>query len=164
MTREELNEPTPVGVQHAIMARPLSLRIHPDPILRSVCHPVERFDGWLSNVLDEMLSLMRLNRGIGLAAPQVGIAKRFFVAQIGRQSMCLVNPMIVARSGSGRLAEGCLSLPEVSVNVQRDLQIEVEGFDARGQRRRHALEGLWARVAQHEIDHLDGILICDHER
>jgi peptide deformylase len=164
MMPRELEDRSRMGVPHAIVARPLSLRIHPDPVLRSVCHPVEQFDNWLTDVLDEMLALMRVHQGIGLAAPQVGISRRFFVAQIGRQSIAMINPMIVSRSGSGHRAEGCLSLPGASIEVRRVLQIEVEGFDPRGRRQRHSLEGMWARVAQHEIDHLDGILICDHER
>jgi len=129
--------------------------------LREACHPVDRFDNWLSDVLEEMLGLMRLHQGIGLAAPQVGLAKRLFVAEIHGHSLGLVNPVITARSGSDLRDEGCLSLPGVYVDVQRSWQIEVEGFDARGRKRSYRVEGLWARVAQHEIDHLDGVLICD---
>jgi peptide deformylase len=124
---------------------------------------VERFDSWLSDVLDEMLSLMRIHDGIGLAAPQVGIAQRLFVAEIRGRPVCLINPVIVARYGSDRTTEGCLSLPGIYVDVPRDLQIEVQGYDVYGRRRRHRAEGLWARVIQHEIDHFDGVLICDHE-
>ncbi len=143
------------------MVRPLSLRLYPDPLLRGLCCPVERFDSWLSDVLDEMLALMRVHGGIGLAAPQVGITQRLFVAEVEGYSLCLVNPEITARSGSDRMAEGCLSLPGIHVDVQRDRQIEVQGFDAQGRKRRHRVEGLSARVMQHEMDHLDGVLICD---
>jgi peptide deformylase len=117
----------------------------------------------LSDVLADMLELMLAHEGIGLAAPQVGITQRLFVAEIHGRSMCLVNPVIVARCGSDRMTEGCLSLPGVYVDVQRDGQIEVQGFDAQGRKQRHCVEGLWARVVQHEIDHLDGVLICDHK-
>jgi len=151
----------PSRIDHPVTAHPLSLRLHPDPVLREACRPVERFDSWLSDVLDEMLSLMRVHEGIGLAGPQVGIAQRLFVAEIGRHSVCLVNPVIAARSGSERMSEGCLSLPNTYVDVQRDLQIEVQGFDPQGRNQTHCVEGLWARVMQHEIDHLDGVLICD---
>jgi peptide deformylase len=140
---------------------PLSLRFHPDPVLRDTCHPVERFDSWLSDVLHEMLALMRVHDGIGLAAPQVGITKRLFVAELQGYSVCLVNPVITARNGSDRMAEGCLSLPGIHVDIRRDWQIEARGFDVQGRRRRHRVEGLWARVMQHEIDHLNGVLICD---
>jgi peptide deformylase len=143
------------------VAHPLSLRFHPDPVLRDACHPVERFDSRLSGVLDEMLTLMRIHNGIGLAAPQVGITQRLFVAEIHGRSVSLVNPVIIGRSGSDRMTEGCLSLPGVQVEVERNRQVEVQGYDAQGRKQRHCVEGLWARVMQHEIDHLDGVLICD---
>lgn len=131
--------------------------------MRRLCCPVERFDSWLSDVLDEILALMRAHNGIGLAAPQAGITQRLFVAEIHGRSMCLVNPVIVTRCGSDLMTEGCLSLPGVYVDVQRDRQIEVQSFGAQGRKQRHCVDGLWARVVQHEIDHLDGVLICDHE-
>ena len=149
---------------HPVTGRPLSLRLYPDSVLRSTCHPIEDFDGWLSDVVDEMLALMRIHSGIGLAAPQVGITQRFFVAEINGRSVCLVNPVLVTRQGWGRMTEGCLSLPGIDVNVQRNLQIEVQGFDVHGCTQRYHVEGLWARVMQHEIDHLDGILICDYKK
>jgi peptide deformylase len=149
---------------HPITGRPLSLKLYPDSALRSVCHAVETFDGWLSDVVNEMLALMRIHNGIGLAAPQVDIAQRFFAAEINGQSLCLVNPVLVARRGRGRMTEGCLSLPGVDVNIQRNSQIEVQGFDVHGCTQRYHVEGLWARVVQHEIDHLDVILICDYEK
>ncbi len=149
---------------HPVSGRPLSLRLHPDPVLRSVCHPVERFDEWLADVAEEMLGLMQLHGGIGLAAPQVGITQRLFVAEINRRSLCLINPVLVGRDGSDRMTEGCLSLPDVEVNVERNLQIEVQGFNTRGQGQRLKLSGLWARVVLHEMDHLDGVLISDYEK
>lgn len=140
---------------------PLSLRIHPDPILQETCHPVERFDSWLSDVLAEMFALMRIHRGVGLAAPQVGITQRFFVAVIQKRNIALINPVVITRDGSDLMIEGCLSLPGVHVNVQRSWEVQVEGFDARGRRQTYSVEGLWARVMQHEIDHLNGVLICE---
>lgn len=149
---------------HPVSGRPLSLCLYPDPVLRSVCRPIEHFDGWLADVVEEMWRLMQLHGGIGLAAPQVGIAQRFFVAEINRRSLCLINPVLIGRDGSDRMTEGCLSLPDVEVNVERNLQIEVQGFNTRGQGQRQKLSGLWARVVQHEMDHLDGVLICDYEK
>ncbi len=145
------------------LVRPLSLRFHPDPVLRETCRAVERFDSWLSDVFDEMLTLMRMHNGIGLAGPQVGLTQRLFAAEIEGRSICLVNPTITARRGADRMVEGCLSLPRVQVDVQRDWQIEVQGFDVQGAKREYDVEGLWARVMQHEIDHLDGILIYDYK-
>lgn len=147
---------------HPITGRPLSLRLYPDSVLRSICHAVETFGSWLSDVVDEMLGLMRIHHGIGLAAPQVGITQRFFVAEVNGQSLCLVNPILVTHQGRDRMTEGCLSLPGVNVKVKRNSQIEVQGFDVHGRAQRHRVKGLWARVMQHEIDHLDGILICDY--
>lgn len=139
----------------------LYLRLYPDAVLRTVCHPIDRFDTWLADVLAEMLALMRTSGGIGLAGPQVGISRRLFVAKIQRRVLCLINPVITACDGSDLLAEGCPSLPGVQVDVRRPWWIDVQGFDARGRRRAYCVEGLWARVMQHEIDHLDGVLICD---
>ena len=161
MATGEPTQESQARTDHGVTMPPLSLRLHPDPVLRDVCHPVERFDRWLSDVLDEMLTLMRTHKGIGLAAPQVGITQRLFVAEIQGQPLCLANPTIVMGSGIDQMVEGCLSLPGVHTNVRRNWQIEVQGFDAQGRKRKHRVDGLWARVVQHETDHLDGVLICD---
>jgi peptide deformylase len=141
----------------------LHLRLYPDTVLRTRCAPIDRFDTWLTDVLDEMLALMRAAGGIGLAGPQAGIPQRLIVAEIGHQTICLVNPVIAAWCGADRMTEGCLSLPGLSLDIERNRQLEVRGYDAFGRRQRHRVEGLWARVMQHEIDHLDGILVCDHQ-
>jgi len=140
----------------------LGLRIYPDTVLREVCCTVERFDGWLADVLDEMLVLMRANSGIGLAGPQVGITQRLFVSEIDGQTICLVNPVITSCAGRAEMVEGCLSLPGIGVNVGRSEEIEVQGYDLHGRKHAYRPQGLWARVMQHEIDHLDGVLICDY--
>jgi peptide deformylase len=155
------NPPLGQSEEHVGARCGLYLRVYPDAVLRTVCHPIDRFDTWLADVRDEMLALMRTTGGIGLAGPQVGILQRLFVAEIDRQAVCLVNPVITARSESDRMEEGCLSLPGVYRDVQRNWHIEVQGFNARGRKRTCCVEGLWARVMQHEIDHLDGVLICD---
>jgi len=140
----------------------LSLRIYPDSVLRQVCGPVERFDSTLRDLLDEMLRLMRAREGIGLAAPQVGITRRLFVCEIEGQSMSLVNPRIEGGSGSDNMVEGCLSLPDTQVDVTRKQGIRVTAYDGYGRRKKLEVTSLWARVMQHEIDHLNGVLICDH--
>ena len=142
----------------------LGLRFHPDPVLRAVCSPVEEFGSRLSGLFDEMLILMRAHKGIGLAAPQVGITKRLFVAEIDGHSICLANPVLASCYGSEHMVEGCLSLPGVCVEVERNQQVEVQGYDSRGCKQIYRVQGLWARVMQHEIDHLDGVLICDHRK
>jgi len=140
-----------------------TLKVHPDPILRQVCAPIERFDSWLSDVVNEMFLIMDVSRGIGLAAPQVGLARRFFVAGIKDRLLCLINPEIISSSGQEQMNEGCLSLPGVSANVARSTFIRVSGYTLSGQKQFLEFEGLWARMVQHESDHLNGILICDHK-
>ncbi len=105
MSARDVEEIYRANPPHPVTSRALNLRLHPDPVLRTVCYPMERFDQWLSDVVDEMLSLMRIHDGIGLAAPQVGITKRFFVAQIGRRSICLANPVLVGEPGSDQMTE-----------------------------------------------------------
>ena len=140
----------------------LSLRIFPDEILRESCEPVEKFDTELRDWIDEMLALMRVREGIGLAAPQVGIAKRFFVCEIENRSISLMNPRIAAAGGQAEMIEGCLSLPDVHVNITRRDRLLVVGYDLKGQIKQFEFQGLWARVIQHELDHLDGVLISDY--
>lgn len=142
---------------------PLRLRLYPDSMLRESCWPVGRFDTWLADVFEDMLALMRTHEGIGLAGPQAGLTKRLFVAELEGQTLCLANPVILARGGQDRMVEGCLSLPGIHVEIERDLQVEVGAYDAHGRKQKHRVQGLWARVMQHEIDHLDGVLICDRQ-
>ena len=140
----------------------LSLKIYPDAALRQVCKLVSRFDGELRDLTNEMLYVMRTNNGIGLAAPQVGITKRLFVCELEGRAINLINPEIKDVSGQAEMVEGCLSLPDVQVNVTRNEQLHVRGYDFKGRRIQLKMSGLWARVIQHEIDHLNGVLICDH--
>jgi peptide deformylase len=142
--------------------RQLGLKIYPDAVLRQRCEPVEKFDRELRDLIDEMLTLMRFWNGIGLAAPQVGITKRLFVCEIEKQSISLINPAIIDAEGRAELIEGCLSLPEVQVNVARSDRLFVRGHDVKGREKELELRGLWAQVVQHEMDHLDGVLICDY--
>jgi peptide deformylase len=127
-----------------------------------MCEPVEQFDSELRDLVNEMLILMRANNGIGLAAPQVGIVKRLFVCELEDHAVCIINPRMRNAKGRSEMVEGCLSLPGVHVNVTRSDQILVRCFDLSGRRRRFKISGLWARVVQHELDHLNGLLICDY--
>ena len=105
---------------------------------------------------------MCANNGIGLAGPQVGITQKLFVSRIHSQTLCLVNPVIMSRAGCASMVEGCLSLPGAQVNIERHHEIDVQGYDSGGRKQTCRVRGLWARVVQHEIDHLDGILIIDY--
>lgn len=140
----------------------LSLVLYPDHVLRAVCQPVERFDSTLQDLADEMLALMQQHQGIGLAAPQVGLRHQLIVCGLAERLFVLTNFTVKDASEPRDFVEGCLSLPGVQVNVRRPERIRVTGFDVHGQRRSFGAVGLWARVIQHELDHLNGILICDY--
>ncbi len=140
----------------------LRLARYPDAILRALCEPVERFDSTLRDMAEEMMALMHRYRGIGLAAPQVGLRHRLIVCGIEGQRFALTNFEVREAAEPRDLVEGCLSLPGVQVNVRRPERIRVTGYDVQGQRRSFGATGLWARVIQHELDHLNGVLICDY--
>ncbi|HPC59990.1 MAG TPA: peptide deformylase [Verrucomicrobiota bacterium] len=142
----------------------LSLVYYPDPVLRVICAPVETFDTALRDTIEEMFALMRAHAGIGLAGPQVAIERQLLVCGIGDQQLCLINPALQESSEPADSVEGCLSLPGVQVKVRRPERIRVSGYDPRGRKTSFAATGLWARVIQHEMDHLNGVLICDYRR
>jgi len=139
----------------------------PDRRLTTVCAAVERIDGGLLHLLDDMLETMYAAPGIGLAAPQVGVLRRAFVVDVGeegrRAPLFVINPELVTRSESVSLAEeGCLSLPKQFGEVARADQVKVRYLDREGEAQEIAAEGLLARCLQHEIDHLNGVLFVDH--
>ena len=140
------------------------LRRYPDPVLRMRAHEVDRFDDDLRRLVERMTMLMSEANGVGLAANQVGVLRRVFVMQPDAESdpVAVVNPVITSaseeRCGDD---EGCLSMPEVLAPVERALAVQLEGRTVDGGEYAVRLEGLGARVAQHELDHLDGILILD---
>jgi peptide deformylase len=136
-----------------------------DPVLKSRASPVAGFGEELRAEVDRMIAIMRDGLGVGLAATQVGILRRLLVFQTSNDSQptALVNPEIEWRSDELVLAEeGCLSLPRVSMDVERPLHVIVSAVDVDAEPFRLEASGLEARVLQHEIDHLDGILILDH--
>jgi peptide deformylase len=135
-----------------------------DPVLKSKASPVTEFGTELRTEADRMIAIMRDALGVGLAATQIGILRRVLVFQAGSDGTPtgLVNPSIEWLSEDAVLAEeGCLSLPRVAMDVERPLHVRVEGFDVEGQPMTIEASGLEARVIQHEIDHLDGVLILD---
>jgi peptide deformylase len=140
------------------------IRQYPDPVLRMQAREVASFDDDLRRLAERMTQLMQEASGVGLAATQVGTLQRLFVlqAQAEDEPRAIVNPRIVDRSeetfGDD---EGCLSLQGVSVPVERALRVTIEGKDEKGEDVRLELEEHAARVAQHELDHLDGVLIID---
>jgi peptide deformylase len=138
------------------------IRQYGDTALRMKANEIEAFDGELGRVAKRMIGLMHDADGVGLAATQVGILRRMFVFSDGEEDRVLVNPVIADRSGERETdEEGCLSLGPVRVPVERSCRVTVEAQDATGEPVRMELEGLQARVVQHEVDHLDGVLIID---
>jgi peptide deformylase len=136
------------------------IRQYGDPVLRMRAEPVEQVDEELRRTGDRMVSLMRDADGIGLAATQVGILRRFFVFRNDEEDVLVVNPTITSSSDETEVdEEGCLSLGPVRVPVERSLAVTLEGLDREGAPLRVELKGVSARVAQHELDHLDGTLI-----
>ena len=139
------------------------IRQYPDPVLRLRAHAVQDVDADLARLVERMKALMRDASGAGLAANQVGVLRRVFVFQVGDdEPRAVVNPEIVARSADSAVDdEGCLSLVGVVVPVERSVSVTLEGRDERGRPVRLELAELAARVVQHELDHLDGVLILD---
>jgi len=135
-----------------------------DPVLKSRASPISSFGPELRAEVERMVAIMRDGMGVGLAATQVGVLRRLLVFQAGPdgEPTALVNPEIEWLSDEEVLAEeGCLSLPGISVDVDRPLHARVRGRDAEGESIVIEASGLEARVLQHEIDHLDGVLILD---
>ncbi len=145
----------------------LKLVYYPDPRLRETARPVARADEELREAAARMFEVMYRARGIGLAGPQVGVSRRIVVANLegperkkeGEQ--VFVNPEIVERSGEMKEEEGCLSLPGMYAVIQRAERVKVRYHDLEGKAFERETQGLEAKLFQHEIDHLDGILIVD---
>jgi peptide deformylase len=135
-----------------------------DPVLKSKASPVREFGPELRAEVERMVSIMRDGMGVGLAATQLGVLRRLLVFQAGADSepTALINPEVEWLSDEVVVAEeGCLSLPRVSMDVERPLHARFSGLDVDGEPIRLEASGLEARVLQHELDHLDGILILD---
>ena len=140
------------------------VRQYPDPVLRMRAREVEDFDDDLTSLVERMRHLLHDANGLGLAATQVGVLRRvfLFLPDPEQEAVALVNPRLVEPSEE-RVSdeEGCLSLQDVVIPVERYERIVVEATDPEGNEVRLELEGLPARIAQHELDHLDGVLILD---
>jgi len=141
---------------------PLKISEYPNSILREKCVSIERITDSEIKLFEEMLFTMRHFAGIGLAAPQIGIAKNLIVADIGEGAIKLANPKILKTGGSDKLEEGCLSIPGVAVNIERPNEIIINGLNENNLLIEIKAKGLLARVFQHEIDHLKGRLIIDY--
>ncbi len=149
---------------------------YPDPFLREKAEPVSQVDAEVRRLMDDMLETMQANKGVGLAATQVGVGKRILVLDVpeyleddeGELEVVpsiiyrLVNPEITESSGEQKCEEGCLSLPGIRADVKRSLTVTVRALNEDGKEIEVKGEGLLAIAIQHEIDHLNGVLFIDH--
>lgn len=149
------------------MTQPLefSLTLYPQPILRQVALPVAAFDEELRAIVAAMYERMQKSKGVGLAAPQVGLKRRILVLNpTGEQKddLTLVNPTIVARAGEDTFfEEGCLSFPGIYAEIRRPERCTVKAFDVEGKPIEAEYSGFVSRIVQHEYDHLEGVLLVD---
>ena len=140
----------------------LRIRTYGDPVLRNKSKvvtdvgPSERF------LISSMVETMRFHKGIGLAAPQIGLNEQIFVVDVGDGPFVVINPVITKKSGSDIMEEGCLSIPDVMIKVKRADTITVTYTDENNRRFQRTCSGLMAKVIQHETDHLNGKLIIDY--
>ena len=140
-----------------------TIRLYGDPVLRQRAVEVADIDGALARLAEDMLPPLREVNGLGLAAPQVGVLKRLFVydLQDGSGPQCLVNPVISEARGEWEYDEGCLSVPGLFFPIVRPKEIHLTGYDLHGREVSIEADELLARLFQHELDHLDGVLLLD---
>lgn len=142
----------------------LKIRKYPDPVLKRKASEVKEVCDTERRLIEDMIETMKVSDGVGLAATQVGVSKRIIVfnpSAEGWRADALINPAITKKRGSEGKEEGCLSLPGVNGLVRRSTYLVVEGLDIKGKPVCYEAKGLLARIFQHEIDHLDGILFID---
>ena len=133
------------------------------PVLRQKAKRVGNIDGSVQRLIDDMVETMHEVEGVGLAAPQVGVSLRVIVIELpGEETLALVNPQIVKRSGEREVVEGCLSVPGYRGEIKRSVKVVAKGLDRHGREVRIKGEEFMAQVLEHEIDHLNGVLYIDH--
>lgn len=142
------------------------IKTYPDPILRKVCKPVENINDETRALCDDMVETMRLAHGAGLAANQVGISLQLCVldprGKKNDKPIILINPVIVERDSEEISEEGCLSFPKFYEFLKRSKNVLVKGINLKGEPFEMECEGFLARAIQHELDHLNGVLLIDH--
>ncbi len=140
----------------------MDLVFYPHEVLRQRATPVESVTPEIRDALQEMVPLMERSRGVGLAAPQVGLSQRFFVVKLQDDPLYFINPELVATSHeTGVYEEGCLSLPGIWAEVVRPLAVTIQAINLKGRPFQLKADGFLARVIQHELDHLNGVLFTD---
>lgn len=162
MTAEPAN---PMSAAHMAVLPIITI---PDPVLRKKAASIERVDAALLKLAEDMLATMYDAPGIGLAATQIGIPRRLIVMDPSRdeepkQPLIMVNPVILERGSELRShEEGCLSIPDVTAEIERPAMTRVSYIDEAGKAQEKTLEGIWSTLVQHEIDHLNGVLFIDY--
>jgi peptide deformylase len=137
------------------------IRVFGDPVLRQRAAEIEKIDGKIARLSEEMIETMRDAPGVGLAAPQVGIERRIFVYDVGDGAHTVINPEIVESLGEWEYEEGCLSVPDLHWPIIRPKEVHLVGRDLEGNEISVEADELLARVFQHELDHLNGILLLE---
>jgi peptide deformylase len=137
------------------------VRTYGDPVLKQVAPEVEEVDGSLAHLVDDMVETMYQSEGAGLAAPQIGVQKRLFVYDVGEGPEVLINPTIVELEGEWYHDEGCLSIPGLRLGIVRPDRVHITGFGLNGDERSLEADEFLGRVFQHEVDHLDGVLMLE---
>jgi peptide deformylase len=140
---------------------PYAVRVYGDPVLKQVAQEVDDVDGSLVRLVDDMVETMYDSEGVGLAAPQVGVQKRLFVYDVGDGPEVMINPSIVEVDGEWYHDEGCLSVPGLRLGIVRPNQVHIRGMGIDGEELTIEADEFLGRVFQHEVDHLDGVLMME---
>lgn len=143
----------------------LKIRTYPDPVLKKKAAPLTSFGAVEQKLFDDMIETAHVADGLGIAAPQIGLSVQVFIAcptMKRGEEFVMVNPVIEITTGSEILTEGCLSLPGISAEIARATELKLTFQDRQGKKRTIEVYDLFARVIQHEMDHLNGILLIDH--
>lgn len=144
----------------------MQIKTYPDPVLRKVCKPIETIHDEMLTLCDDMVETMRLAQGAGLAANQVGVSIRLIVldprTKKNEKPIILINPVITEQNSEEITEEGCLSLPKFYEYVKRAKRVFVTGINIKGEPFEMECDGFMARAVQHELDHLNGVLLIDH--
>lgn len=164
--RKATSSSVQIPVAPAPRPDPASLHLvhYPHPVLKKIAKDVQHFDAWLLAVVERMKDIMVAEKGVGLAAPQIGLPLRLFVASASgkrEEARAFVNPVLTDEHGSEEGEEGCLSLPDIRIKVPRFKTVRIEALDEHGKPFADNLAEFPARIVQHENDHLDGILLLD---